>query len=212
MAGAKRFIAVTLSTVLAFALSGPAHASSGSTTIVSDRNITVEVIASNGSGCAPGTARVTGNADDTGFRVRYQNFTAEAGGNADPTSSRKNCQLSVLVTTPPGWTVAIAEAEYRGRAHLHSGASALHRTNYYWQGSSRDNRVNERFAGPFFGTWSTRDVEAVLHYAPCAEQRVLNLNTELRVDARGSSSRSSMSMSATEGNAETLFNISWARC
>ena len=213
LVGARQTILAALSTVLALALSTPARAAGGEAlAAVPEGNVTFEVIAANGSGCSPGTATVIGDSDKTGFRIRYSDFVAEAGGGAEATARRKNCQISVLVTVPAGWTFAIAEADYRGRARLHSGAAALQRTNYYWQGSSDNSSTDERFAGPLSGYWGTRDVAPALIYTPCADQQVLNVNTELRVDPGTSTSRSVMSMRSSEGDVDTLFNFSWTRC
>jgi hypothetical protein len=209
LVGVRHTALAVMGTVLALSLSTPAHAEAAA---VPDGNVTFEVIAANGSGCAPGTATVIADSDKTGFRIRYHDFVAEAGGSADPTDRRKNCQVGVLVTVPAGWTFAVAEADYRGRARLYSGATALQRTNYYWQGSSVNNNNDETFTGPLNGFWATKDVAPVLVYAPCTEQRVLNVNTELRVDPGTSSGRSSMSMRSSEGDVDTLFNFSWIRC
>lgn len=206
LAGVRHAVLAAFCTVLALSPSAPAHAA------VPEENITLDVIAAAGSGCAPGTVRVTPNPDRTGFRLRYYDFLAEAGGGTDPTDRRKNCQIGVLVTVPAGWTFAIAEAEYRGRARLQAGATGLHRTNYYWQGSSANNSSAETFAGPLNGFWDTSDFAPVLVYTPCGEQRVLNINTELRVDAGSTTGRSSMSMRSSEGDVDTLFNFNWARC
>ncbi|GID94306.1 hypothetical protein Adi01nite_37180 [Amorphoplanes digitatis] len=212
-AGARQGTLAILCAVLALSLSTPAHAAApAAAATVPDTNITLEVVAANGSGCAPGTAAVIANSDRTGFRIRYNDFVAESGGNAAPTDRRKNCQIGVLVTVPAGWSFAIAEAEYRGRARLYSGATALQRTNYYWQGSSTSSSSEETFAGPLQGYWETRDVAPVLVYTPCSAQKVLNINTELRVDGGSSSSKSSMSMKSSEGDVDTLFNFSWAQC
>ncbi|GAA3933362.1 DUF4360 domain-containing protein [Actinoplanes auranticolor] len=207
--GVRHTVLAVLGTVLTLSLSTPAHAEAAA---VPDGNVTVEVIAANGSGCAPGSATVIADSDKTGFRIRYHDFVAEAGGSADPTDRRKNCQVGVLVTVPAGWTFAVAEADYRGRARLHAGATALQRTNYYWQGSSANNSNDETFSGPLHGYWATRDVAPALIYTPCSEQKVLNVNTELRVDAGPSNARSSMSMRSSEGDVDTLFNFSWIRC
>jgi hypothetical protein len=213
MTKSRYTVLAVLSTVLALSLSGPARAAEDvAAAAAPEGNVTVQVIAANGSGCAPGTASVITNSDKSGFRIRYYDFVAEAGGSADPTDRRKNCQIGALITVPAGWTFAIAEAEYRGRARLTSGATALQRTNYYWQGSSANSSTEETFSGPYNGYWDTSDVAPVLVYSPCSEQRVLNINTELRVDPGTSASRSSMSMRSSEGDVDTLFNFSWIRC
>jgi hypothetical protein len=212
LAGTRSAVLAAVSAVLALSLSTPAHAAGDAITAAPDGRVSVEVVAANGSGCAPGTATVIANSDNTGFRIRYYDFVAEAGGNADATDRRKNCQIGVVVTVPAGWTFAIAEADYRGRASIHAGASALQRTNYYWQGSSDSSSTEQRFTGPFYGLWNTKDVAPALIYAPCAEQRVLNINTELRVDGDTSAYRSRVSMRTSEGDVDTLFNFSWKRC
>ena len=212
----RRALAAALGTLLALPLSVPvaagATAEQPATAAAPSGNITVEVVANNGSGCAPGTASVYATANRTGFRVRYSDFVAEAGGSSATIDRRKNCQMSILVTVPAGWTFAIASVDYRGRARLQSGASGLHRTNYYWQGSSHSVTSEQEYAGPFNGFWSTQDVAPVLSYSECGAQRILNVNTELRVDAGTSTSRSSMSMRSTEGDVDTLFNIQWGQC
>jgi hypothetical protein len=209
-------LAVVLGALLALPLSVPAAAETTAEVPATDAapsgNITVEVVANNGSGCAPGTATVYANANKTGFRVRYSDFLAEAGGSAATTDRRKNCQMSILVTVPAGWTFAIASADFRGRARLYAGATGLHRTNYYWQGSSQSATAEQEFAGPLHGFWATGDVAPVLSYSDCGAQRILNVNTELRVDAGTSTGRSSMSMRAAEGDVDTLFNIQWGQC
>ncbi|MFB9339157.1 DUF4360 domain-containing protein, partial [Actinoplanes octamycinicus] len=125
---------------------------------------------------------------------------------------RKNCQLGVLVSIPDGWTIAIASANYRGRAALKAGASALQRTSYYWQGSSATERKDVTFSGPLNGLWTTWDVAPVLTYAACGSQSVLNINTELRVSPGSSTGTSTMSMNSTEGDVDTLFNYSVSAC
>jgi uncharacterized protein DUF4360 len=209
----KSLAGAVLGAALALSSSTTAYAAdTGAAAAIPEGAVTVEVVAANGSGCSPGTAAVIANPDKSGFRIRYYDFVAEAGGSADPTDRRKNCQIGALVTVPAGWTFAVARADYRGRARLASGATGLQRTNYYWQGSSTNSSTDETFGGPLNGYWHTSDVAPVLVYTPCAEQRVLNINTELRVDAGSSSARSSMSMRSSEGDVDTLFNFSWIRC
>jgi hypothetical protein len=209
MRNRNRVTVAVLAAALALPLGAPAQATPATAAAAA---ITVEVIAANGSGCAPGTASVVGNGDDTGFRVRYRDFVAEAGGSAGVVDRRKNCQLGVLVTIPDGWTVAIASANYRGKAALRSGATAMQRTSYYWQGSSATERKDATFTGPLNGLWTTWDVAPVMTYAECGSQSVLNVNTELRIDAAASTSTSTMSMSSAEGDVDTLFNYSLAHC
>ena len=176
--------------------------------------ITLDVQTVNGSGCPAGTASVAMLPDNTGFRIRYTVFRAEDGGSADPIAFRKNCQVNLLVHIPQGFTFAIARADYWGRAHLEPGATALERSNYYFQGSSDNDVADHTFAGPLDGTWRATDITATadLVFAPCGATRSLNINTELRVDAGPSGAKSYISMRASEGEVYTIVQFQWRYC
>ncbi|WJK40456.1 DUF4360 domain-containing protein [Solwaraspora sp. WMMA2056] len=212
LVGTRHGFLAALGAALALSLATPAHAAPVTTPHTPDSDITVEVLAANGSGCAPGTAVVVANPDKSGFRIRYFDFVASAGRGVDTTASRKNCQLGVLVKVPAGWTFAVATADYRGRARIPAGATGRQRTHYYWQGSSESSRTEATFGGPYNSYWSAEDVAPVLYYLPCGQQRVLNINTELRVEAGTATTVASMSMTTTEGDVDTLFNLKWERC
>jgi hypothetical protein len=174
--------------------------------------ITLDVVTVNGSGCPAGTASVRMLPDNTGFRIFYTDFIARDGAGIAPTEFRQNCQVNVVVHSPQGYTFAVASASYRGRASLRNGATALHRTNYYFQGSADNNVVDHRFSGPLSGTWYTLNAAPVeeLVYAPCGEDKNLNINTELRVDSP--TGVSWMSLRASEAEVNTIVNFSWLSC
>jgi len=209
MSVARLLLLAALTTVLV----QPAVA--GAEAAPSDK-ITLDVMSVNGSGCPSGTADVAVLSDNTGFRVTYRDFLARAGGGVNPVDFRKNCQLNVLVHVPQGFTFAVASADYRGRAALQADATALQRTNYYFQGTADNNYVDHSFAGPLSGVWRTTDETPVteLVYAPCGEYRSVNVNTELRVDegSVNAGKISSMSMRASDGNVDTIVHFSWKQC
>jgi len=179
--------------------------------------ITVEVQTVNGTGC-PGasTFTVDSSPDNTWFSVAYQKFAAKAGAGADPTQSRKNCQLVLLVKVPQGFTYAIAKVEYHGWANLASGASATVGTNYYFQGSTQTTRVSDDLAGPLKAAWSRTQSTPVesLVFAPCGVERDFNLNTELKVDPGTSDpqARSIISIGELDGKVKTLYHFAWKHC
>jgi hypothetical protein len=52
-------------------------------------------------------------------------------------------------------------------------------------------------------------------YAPCGEQRLFNINTELRVSAGTSDptkTTSFISMDSTDGSVETTYHFAWKTC
>ncbi|WP_171171771.1 DUF4360 domain-containing protein [Streptomyces sp. I05A-00742] len=179
--------------------------------------IQIDVVSVNGSGCPAGTAAVAVAGDNTAFTVSYSDYLAQVGLGSKPTDFRKNCQLGLNVRVPQGYTYAIAKADYRGFAHLQSGATGLEKASYYFQGMQQTTSANHRFTGPFSDDWQTTDVTDVdaLVYAPCGTQRILNVNTELRVSAGSSdpaSTTSFMAMDSADGSVNTLYHFEWKQC
>jgi len=141
----------------------------------------VEVVTVNGSGCAAGDADVT--TEGRTFTVGYHVFLARAGGGSAPTDFRKNCQLSLRVTVPDGYTYGLARTSYTGYVHLNQGATGLARVSTYLQGSSATRTVSRAFTGPVSDEWqlSYRPGAAETDWAPCGTQRNININAEVRV-------------------------------
>ncbi|WP_113704292.1 DUF4360 domain-containing protein [Nonomuraea lactucae] len=197
----------------------PASASSrnGWPTVPPPDKIIIDVVTVNGSGCRPGTAAVSVSPDNTAFTVTYSNFLASVGVGAGPTDFRKNCQLNLLVHVPQGFTYAVAQADYRGFAHLERGATGQEKANYYFQGHSETASVTHPIRSPYDDNWQFTDKTDVaqLVYLPCGEQRNFNINTELRVNAGTSDptrTTSFVTMDSTDGSIMTTYHFAWKRC
>lgn len=188
--------------------------------LVPDDEITIELVGVNGSGCPLGTAEVSVSEDKKAFTVTYSDYLAQVGVGAGPLDFRKNCQLSVLVHVPSGFTYGIAQADYRGYAYLEPGASGVLRANYYFQGMSQtvySNHVLAGGAGGFDEDWIATDLVPVAStvFLPCGAQRNLNINTSLRVSAGGSdpeTTTSFMVMDSSDGSFSTLYHMTWMAC
>jgi hypothetical protein len=217
----KALLAVfaTLGLFASTLLAGPASAEGFMSLPVpppSDR-IVIDLVTVNGSGCPAGTAAIAVSPDNTAFTVTYSNYMALIGVGSTTTDWRKNCQLNIVVHVPQGFTYAVSQVDYRGFASLASGASAIERANYYFQGQSQTVYSSHTFAGPFGDDWQTTDnVDmAALVYAPCGVLRNLNINTELRTMAGTSNpakTTSFISMDSTDGAINTVYHFSWAQC
>lgn len=179
--------------------------------------IVIDLVTVNGSGCPAGTAAVAVSPDNTAFTVTYSSYMALVGVGATTTDWRKNCQLNIVVHVPQGFTYAISQTDYRGFASLASGATAIERANYYFQGQSQTVYASHTLTGPFADDWQTTDnVDvAALVYAPCGVLRNLNINTELRAMAGTSNTATTTSfiaMDSTDGAINTVYHFAWAEC
>ncbi|WP_406191496.1 MULTISPECIES: DUF4360 domain-containing protein [unclassified Streptomyces] len=209
----RRLLAGALAVGAALSVT-PAQAQSPSTN--PPGQITVEVQTVNGSGCPLGTADVATASDNTAFTVTYSDYLAQAGAGSNPIDFRKNCQLGLKFHIPQGFTYAIARADYRGFAYLQRGAFAQERASYYFQGMPQTARITHQFNGPYADNWQASDVTsyADLVWAPCGEERNLNVNTELRVytGTSGPDRLSFMSMDSTDGSVSTKYHLRWKEC
>jgi len=213
---AGRTMIAGLSTVLVLSIPGPAYATGQSDGNVNNApppdRITVDVRTVNGSGCPAGTASVRTSSDNTAFRVTYQNYVAIDGPGGGPTDFRKNCQLNLGIHVPQGFTFAIARVDYRGFAHLRSGARGTLRAAYYFMGSSDTLNLDHTLTGPYSAPFHATDITAVaeLVFAACGKDVGLNVNTSLLVNSP--SGTSFMAMNSTTGDIDTIFHFHWKRC
>ncbi|MDQ1287571.1 MAG: hypothetical protein QG622_1136 [Actinomycetota bacterium] len=210
----KTVVTAGLATALLLTpFSAPASASSPAP---SDR-ITLEVVSVMGSGCPSGTMAVAASPDNTAFTVTYSDYLAQVGVGAEPTDWRKNCQLGIKVNVPQGFTYGVAQADYRGFASLEKGSTGTQVSSYYFQGSQNTSKESYTFNGPLSDSWQRSDTREIseMEYAPCGVQRILNVNTELRVRAGTSDTKSTtsfMTMDSIDGAASTTYHFAWKQC
>ena len=177
----------------------------------------ISVVGAYGSGCPAGSFSVQVAPDNTAFTVTYSQYTAQVGVGAGPLDFRRNCQISLNVHIPSGFTYAIAEADYRGYAPLAAGATGYEAAGYYFQGEPQTVRSQHNLSSPRDGDWQTSDVLGVasLSFLPCGETRYLNVNTELRVGAGSSDihhTTSFLTMDSTDSSITTVYHVAWRRC
>jgi hypothetical protein len=179
--------------------------------------VIIEIVKVNGSGCKKGSAVVAISPDQEAVTVVYSNYMAVVGVGAKNPDSRRNCKMDVKLTPPAGYTYAIAKADYRGYAFLESGASAVERATYKFQGGPDRSHVEHPFAGPFDDTWQTTDVTDPdsLIFGKCGKARTLNIDTELEVRAGTSdpeTTTSFIAMDSTDVEINTTYHFAWKTC
>jgi hypothetical protein len=198
-----------LATVLALFLPAPAEASIGTSDLPGGFKFEIEVVAVNGSGCPDDNATVEHSPDNT-IRIVYSSYAAAAGEGAKPTDFRKNCQIVLRVTVMDGMTYALTKTRSYGYAELADGTTGSYRVHRYFQGSPETEHVTSPFTGPYDGSWQDDGETGVAQqvWAPCGEDRYLNINTELRVVAKRSQPLSTLYLDSTVISPED-FRFKW---
>jgi hypothetical protein len=173
-------------------------------------------VTANGSGCRQGEGVSATWTDASSLKVSYGNLAASAGGDSSPLDFRRNCQLSVQLEIPDGYTVALASSSALLYANVANGATATHSAIAYWAGMSAQNAWSRVQRGPFddslVTTW-TPDAASLI-YASCGYDRPLNINQTVRV-ARGTSDpeqRSTLEFDTFWGGANARYQLTWKTC
>ncbi|MEU0882235.1 DUF4360 domain-containing protein [Lentzea sp. NPDC005914] len=175
--------------------------------------VTIDVVTVNGSGCPQGTVAVTMTPDNTAFHMVYSDYVALVGVGSRPTDSRKNCQLTLRVNAPQGYTYGISRVDYRGFVQLESGATGTERANYYFQGMAQPAFRSHTWQGPVSDDWQATDEDLPIVHQSC-ERRNLNINTELRVSVGTSDPKTTtsfMAMDSTDAYTATVYRLGWQR-
>ncbi|MFI0412468.1 DUF4360 domain-containing protein [Actinomadura sp. 3N508] len=201
---------------MAAASAGPAAAAApGSYLVPGPDGVTIEIATVNGSGCPAGTAAVAVSDDKEAFTVTYSDYTVMAGGGAASTDFRKNCQISMKVHVPQGFTYAISNTDYRGFASLPAGATGVQKASYYFQGQQQTAAKTHTLRGEYADNFQFTDTNDVgqMVWKPCGEERNFNINTELRV-TKGSNPEEMafMAMDSADGSIKTIYRFEWMKC
>ncbi|MFI6094815.1 DUF4360 domain-containing protein [Lentzea sp. NPDC051213] len=173
--------------------------------------VTIDVVTINGTGCPAGTVAVAVSPDNTKFSLIYANLIAQVGGTSKPTDARRFCTATLRVNAA-GYAAGIARAEYRGFAHLESGASASLRLRYSFPGILPIGDKTKNFTGPFSDDWSFVDDQPAR--SACGGSQTLTLGVDLKVSLGTSDPKktSFVAMDSVDGSLGQTYDFAWTRC
>ncbi len=184
------------------------------------RSVTLKSIKYNGSGCPIGTVAENISADNQAFTLTFSEFIAEAGPNVSPRSNRKNCQLTAVLSIPPGWQYTVGSFNYRGFIDVDPGVTATHTTSYYFQGQGQTGTFQSRQNGPYADAFTYTDTIGLNSqnlWSPCNIERALNINAAIYVgvnDPRNTSSTGYIANDSIDGELRQRYSYSlyWRPC
>lgn len=171
----------------------------------------VSVVAANGSGCpiaSSGAATAGPLSSSSTFDISFDGYYLYTDDDSTATDFRRNCQFNLQVTRPAGWTYAVEGAEYSGFALLDAGVKGAQYASYYFQGQATTVSRSHVFSAT--GSWNSADEfdSAELVWAPCGAERLLNINTELRITGRPTSSE----FNAVFLDPTFSVDLTWKKC
>jgi uncharacterized protein DUF4360 len=176
--------------------------------------LAIDVVTVSGTGCPAGTVSPALLPDNSGFQLTFAGFRAASGGGVPAAQAQRNCQLSLLLHIPAGYTYAIVQQDFAGTAGLQAGAGAALRTSYYYAGQAAQTFTHS-FAGELDGSWQVTDVvdPAALVYQPCGADVWLNVSATLRANAGTVSNLTSwIALDESGSQAQAVYRFDWQEC
>ncbi|KAK6506570.1 hypothetical protein TWF506_011475 [Arthrobotrys conoides] len=174
------------------------------------QDVSIDKIIYGGTGCPRDSAYVNLASDKQSFTAYFNRFTAFIDKD-NIKNSRKFCQLSLAVDTPPGWQFTVVQTSFTGFATLGAGVTATHTSTTYFAGSSDEQSFSTPIRGPTNQEFSVRSTSIVGTggWSPCGTQALLNIKSELRLAGEGYGAI--IEIKAT-GNVSRMYALQWRTC
>jgi len=174
-------------------------------------------ITANGSGCPAGTWNAAISEDGRAFTVSFSGY--EAVLEPGQSFAVRDCQLSLDLRSPEGFSFSVSSFHYQGYALLDQpGMSARQTAKYYFQGNpvpATEQRTE--MSGPHDASYTFSDEIGFsdLVWSPCGASRTLQAQT--RIVAQNNAEKTGaayVNTTSVDGEIETVlrFGLSWRRC
>lgn len=201
-------------TLLQWAVAASAAIFSASALADAPDYVEIKKIMHAGSGCPAGSVAENVSPDKQAFTLLFDSYIAEVGPGISAREKRKNCQISVVLDFPQGWTFTIADIDYRGYASLERGVTGVQKASYYFQGDAKTGSLETYFRGPLDKDYHIRDTLGVsaLVWHPCGAKRALNINSQIRLDQERRNAVGLLTTDSVDGVFTTVYNLKWKRC
>ncbi len=166
-----------------------------------------------GTGCPAGTASVTVSPDQSALSILFDSYVAEAGNTTGKTIDRKSCNISIPVTVPNGYSVAVFQVDYRGFTAVPRGAQVRFDAEYFWAGST-GFRVSRQFAGPYNDNYTVSDglLATTMVWTPCGASVNLRANTSMMAQTNSRREQTLATVDSADISSGLIYHLQWRRC
>eukprot|EP00244_Chara_vulgaris_P004718 TRINITY_DN1946_c0_g1_i2.p1 TRINITY_DN1946_c0_g1~~TRINITY_DN1946_c0_g1_i2.p1 ORF type:complete len:252 (+),score=40.55 TRINITY_DN1946_c0_g1_i2:120-875(+) len=163
-----------------------------------------------GSGCPPGSAEGVVSDDAQAVTLMFSSYHATTD---EGLAKRKSsCIVSVGLSYPKGWTVAVGTVTMRGYAKLEYGVNGQIQTWYYFSGLAGTAKLTRKFSSPFDNNFSITDKFLTIVYCKCGLQRNLNLASEAKVTPWKSGRKGFIAVDSKDFSIRQVWNLKWQTC
>ena len=165
-----------------------------------------------GTGCPGGSASVSLSPDSKSISILFDQYVVEAGG--AKSFDRKNCNISIPVKVPNGYSVSVFAIDYRGFTGLPSGGRATLSVDYFLAGLGRGVRTSKSFTGPAATDYLKSDslgLEAIV-WSACGANTILRANTTMLVQSNSRREQAMATVDSADVNAGIVYQLQFRSC
>lgn len=167
-----------------------------------------------GNGCPAGSASVSLSPAEDAISILFDSFTASAGSGSGKRVDRKSCNLSIPVTIPQGYSVAVIQVDYRGFNLVpSSGAYTRLNTEYFWAGI-RGPMFSKLFTGPQNKDFTTSNgiIAESLVWTPCGASVNLRVNSSIMAQSNNRMDQTDIMVDSADITSGLIYHLQWRRC
>ena len=166
-----------------------------------------------GTGCPAGTASVMLSPDRTELSILFDNYVAEAGSTTGRRLDRKSCNLTVPVTVPNGYSVAIFQVDYRGFNIIPRGAQNRFDVEYFWAGA-RGPKISRIFSVPIDDSFTLTDnlIASSVIWTPCGQSVNLRVNSSMIAQSNSRMEQTMGVVDSADVASGLIYHLQFRRC
>jgi hypothetical protein len=181
----------------------------------SAQQVSIAGFVSGGSGCPGDTVRglltssLPGTLPDT-LTLLFDAYIAEQGPGIASIERRKNCNITIDLAVPQGFSFSLVEAEYRGFADLPTGVKGVQSTTYSFP-FSNSATFQTVLNGPLTANYKRNDELGAAVFSPCKQSVPLTLATQAFLS--GDRTKSALiTLDQTTTRVTHIYSFQWRRC
>ena len=166
-----------------------------------------------GNGCPAGSASITLSPDGSALTLLFDQYLAQAGGISGLQMDRKNCNISIPVLVPEGYSVSILTVDYRGFISIPYGGMARFSSEYFFAGS-RGPIAQRSFQGGMEDNYTITNrlgVQAMV-WSACGADVNLRVNTNMLVRTNNRMDDAMAVVDSADFQTGIIFRLSFRRC
>jgi len=172
-----------------------------------------------GTGCPGGTVDTTFAPQNNQFSVLYSAFDVSVGGDAPAGNDQKSCDVHIQLRLPPGATLNVEAADFRGFVALDEGVSAQHSVDHK-VGSTKVSNFGfgtQTFQGPYQDAYfiqnirpNVKDNKPKCH--PHKNEIAVKIRTRIKMKGGDQNHQGLMTVDSADGKLEQKYHFTLRKC